>query len=99
MSVDAIAFIPAGTRLESLAGAEASKAYENFAGWFESQMVELNSQLEQGDAALRTLATGEATNLHHVMISMEKAMTSFQLTLQVRNKLLEGYQEIMRMQV
>jgi flagellar hook-basal body complex protein FliE len=33
------------------------------------------------------------------MLELEKAKTAFQLTVQVRNKILEGYQEIMRMQI
>jgi flagellar hook-basal body complex protein FliE len=45
------------------------------------------------------LATGQAENLHKVMIDAEKADIALQFTLQVRNKLLEAYQEIMRMQI
>lgn len=45
------------------------------------------------------LATGQAESLHKVMIDAEKAEIALQFTLQVRNKLLEAYQEIMRMQV
>jgi len=45
------------------------------------------------------LATGQAESLHKVMIDAEKADIALQFTLQVRNKLLEAYQEIMRMQI
>jgi flagellar hook-basal body complex protein FliE len=45
------------------------------------------------------LATGESGNLHHVLLELEKAKLAFQLTVQVRNKILEGYQDIMRMQI
>lgn len=45
------------------------------------------------------LATGQVENLHKVMIDAEKADIALQFTLQVRNKLLEAYQEIMRMQI
>jgi len=38
-------------------------------------------------------------DIHQVMIGMEKANVAFGLTLQVRNKLVEAYQEIMRMQM
>jgi flagellar hook-basal body complex protein FliE len=43
--------------------------------------------------------TGQNVELHELMISMERAGLAMELTLQVRNKLLEAYQEISRMQV
>jgi flagellar hook-basal body complex protein FliE len=51
------------------------------------------------DANVQKLATGQPVDLHDVTISMEQANLSFQLGMQVRNKILDAYQEIMRMQV
>jgi len=45
------------------------------------------------------LATGEVKDLHQVTIAMEKAELGLQLTVQVRNKIIEAYQEVMRMQL
>lgn len=45
------------------------------------------------------MATRDITNLHQPMIDMEKAELALQFTLQVRNKILDAYQEIMRMQI
>ena len=55
-------------------------------------------QKEANDAAAR-FAAGEPVDLHDVMIAMQKADLGFRLALQVRNRLIEAYQEIMRMQV
>lgn len=55
-------------------------------------------QVEANQAAI-DLVAGEPVDLHDVMIAIEKANLGFQLALQVRNKLVEAYQEIMRMQV
>ena len=63
------------------------------------QVKETNEQIKASDINLRKLAMGEMDNLHQVMMSLEKAKTSFELVLQVRNRLLEGYQEILRMQI
>ncbi len=61
-----------------------------------------------GEVAAKQAAAGETVNallsgqnvsLHQTMISMEEASVSFQLMVEVRNKLLESYQELMRMQV
>jgi flagellar hook-basal body complex protein FliE len=45
------------------------------------------------------LAAGQGADLHSVMIASEKASLAVQLTVQVRNKAVEAYQEIMRMQM
>lgn len=45
------------------------------------------------------LATGEVKDLHEVTIAMEKANLGVQMTVQVRNKVVEAYQEVMRMQI
>lgn len=64
----------------------------------------LNQALQQveadqkaADDASNKLATGQTDNIADVMIANERANLSLQLTIQVRNKLLEAYQEIMRM--
>jgi flagellar hook-basal body complex protein FliE len=49
--------------------------------------------------AVHGLLAGEGVSLHQTMIAMEEANVSFQLMVEVRNKLLESYQELMRMQI
>lgn len=71
----------------------------DFTQWLDREFSTLNSQLSQADQEVRKLALGESENLHHVMLSLEKAKMSFELLVQVRNRLVEGYQELMRMQV
>lgn len=51
------------------------------------------------DAQVEAFIAGETENTHEVMIAMNQAELQFQLLTEVRNKLLEGYQELMRMQV
>lgn len=57
-----------------------------------------NLQMESGEAQDK-LVRGEAAELHQVMIAAEKAGISFDLLLEVRKKLLDAYQEIIRMPV
>jgi flagellar hook-basal body complex protein FliE len=49
--------------------------------------------------AVENVQMGNTANLHEAMIALEKADISFRTMLQVRNKIIESYQEIMRMQV
>lgn len=70
------------------------------AGKFFSELVnKVNDMSLQSDQAIQKLATGENRNLHETMIAVEKASISFLFMSQVRNKALEAYQEVMRMQV
>jgi flagellar hook-basal body complex protein FliE len=81
-------------------GSAKSTAPAEGAGKFFSELVsKVNDLQTQSDKAIQGLASGENKNLHEVMISMEKASISFQFMSSVRNKALEAYQEVMRMQV
>ncbi len=60
---------------------------------------EVNSLQQNADTQAIKLATGDVEDVHKAMIAMNKAKLAFDLTLQVRNKVVEAYQEIMRMQV
>jgi flagellar hook-basal body complex protein FliE len=60
---------------------------------------EVNRQLMSSQTELQDLASGHVQNLHQVMVNLEESRISFQLMLQVRNRLLESYQDLMRMQV
>lgn len=62
-------------------------------------LTALNGQLKTSEADLQRLALGEAANLHEVMVRLEEARISFQLMLQVRNRMLEAYQDVMKMQI
>lgn len=53
----------------------------------------------EANTAVNALASGKNVDIHHTMIAMEKASISFKLLMQVRNKVVSAYQEIMRTQV
>ena len=59
----------------------------------------VNELQSNADDIANKLAAGESVEIHQAMIAMQKASTSLQFTVQVRNKVIEAYQEIMRMQV
>src|ERR687895_458580 len=54
---------------------------------------------QQADASTMKLATGEPIDIHEVMLNTEQASLGFSMAVQVRNKLVEAYQEVMRMSV
>jgi flagellar hook-basal body complex protein FliE len=60
---------------------------------------EVNAHQQAASDAMHSLQAGGNVSLHQAVIAMEEANVSFQLMVEVRNRLLESYQEIMRMQV
>ena len=71
---------------------------EAFSKMIKDSFGEVNRMQGDADQAIRELAAGKKADLHQTMIRMEKANISFQLLMQVRNKIISAYQEIMRMQ-
>lgn len=71
----------------------------DFAQTLMDVLKEVNSTQQNAADMQKAFMTGQSVEYHDLMIAMEKASTALQLTLQVRNQLLSGYQEIERMQV
>ena len=76
-----------------------SQGTKGFGEILRGSMNEVNDLQIQADQAIQELAAGESKSLHETMILLEKADISFRLMMQVRNKLLEAYRDIMHMQV
>ncbi len=70
-----------------------------FSSLLKDALNKVNTLQLQSDEYKQLLATGDVDNLHDVTIAAEKASIALQLTLAIRNKVVEAYQEIMRMQV
>jgi flagellar hook-basal body complex protein FliE len=83
--------------------AEANPAREGSKGDFSAHLSkalgEVNELQQKADQAIQQLVGEGKGDLQETMIALEKADVSFRLMMQIRNKVLEAYQEIMRMQV
>ena len=88
-----------GKAFPEVGATKASSPVEGAGKFFSELVSKVNDLQTQSDKSIQGLASGENKNLHEVMISMEKASISFQFMSSVRNKALEAYQEVMRMQV
>jgi flagellar hook-basal body complex protein FliE len=81
-------------------GGEPGAAKVNFADALKNTISEVSeAQLKAGEKAKAFQMGDDSVSLSDVMISMQKASIGFQATLQVRNKLVSAYHEIMNMQV
>lgn len=79
--------------------AGASQSGDNFGDLLQKAVAEVNQAEIDADGAVQQLHSGGAKNVHEVMIALEKADISMRLMVQMRNKVVDAYQEIMRMQV
>jgi flagellar hook-basal body complex protein FliE len=77
----------------------AARGERPFGEILQSSIEEVNRLQQAADNAIEELTVGKTKNIHETMIALEKAEVSFKLMLQVRNKILEAYQEVMRMGV
>jgi flagellar hook-basal body complex protein FliE len=71
----------------------------SFSNVLKDKIGEINKLQLDADAAIAKVELSDSGSIHEAMIAMEKASISFKTMLQVRNKMLEAYQEVMRMQV
>lgn len=70
-----------------------------FSNWVGHEISKLNTELVAAEQGVQQLAAGTAANLHDVMLQLEQARLAMQVMSQVRSRVLEAYQEVMRMQV
>ncbi len=66
---------------------------------FEEMLANLNQSQDNADSLLQQLAAGENVDLHTVMLGLEENNINFNLAIGIRDRLLETYREMMRMQV
>lgn len=95
-TVAAVTAVPAAP-LEAAAAPATIPAPGGFEAMLDG-LQRVNADLNASAAATRSLALGQSDNLPQVMMMAEQARIEFELVVQVRNKLLEAYQELMRTQ-
>jgi len=78
---------------------KAGETKSDFVSTLKNAIGSVDQLQKVSDVKMQQLATGQNTNLHETMIAAEKADIALRLMVQVRNKIIEAYQEIMRMQV
>ncbi|MDI2589263.1 MULTISPECIES: flagellar hook-basal body complex protein FliE [unclassified Psychrobacillus] len=76
-----------------------AEAQEKFGDFLKSAIDSVNANQKASDVATEKLIRGENIELHDVMIASQKASITLNATLEIRNKVIEAYQEIMRMPV
>ncbi|MCB1183245.1 flagellar hook-basal body complex protein FliE [bacterium] len=80
-------------------GSSTGPAQGGFARQLQDAMLEVDALQTRRDEMVDGMVSGRTTEVHDVMIAARESQLAFELLMEVRNKLLESYQEIMRMPV
>ncbi|WP_445683662.1 flagellar hook-basal body complex protein FliE [Sporosarcina sp. FSL K6-3457] len=75
------------------------EAQQNFGSYLKTAIDNVNTKQFESDVMTQKLVMGENVELHDVMITAQKASIALNATMEVRNKVIEAYQEIIRMPV
>ena len=105
-----VAFIAPGADLQALSQSGAAisgvqgglmdgAGNSAFSNVLQAQLAELDRTQKAVQTQSLRLAAGEADSLHQLMLGIEEARIAFQLALQVRNRLMESWQDVQRMQL
>jgi flagellar hook-basal body complex protein FliE len=87
----------AGTSAKGGIGATEDKG--EFLNLLKEGISDVNKGMRESEKASMDLATGKSSNIHETMLSVSKAELGFNMLVQLRNKAIEAYQDVMRMQV
>lgn len=80
-------------------GTEGASGASSFASVLKDKLTSLNAEQAGSAKASQDMATGRVDDIAQTMLRIEQASVSLQMATQVRNKVIESYQEIMRMQM
>jgi flagellar hook-basal body complex protein FliE len=94
-----VAPLRGGRNAEGVGSPEAPGKTGSFGDLVSNLVQSVDAKGKAADSEVRRLMVGESDNIHRSMISMQEAGVAFSLLVEVRNKLVESYQELMRMPV
>lgn len=104
MSIDAIAALSAAQAAVAAPQAAAAAAAppaagQDFGSMLLANVMHSDASVQAAESAVQAFALDGQAPPHQVMLALEEARMSLHFALQVRNRLVEGYQELMRMQL
>ncbi len=97
--VDLIQSLGIQPNLDKLAGKTKDEKVPSFSATLKNMVEQVDNTHEAAGKAIQGFVAGKNIELHEVMAAREEAQISFQFMLEVRNKIIEAYQEVSRMQV
>jgi flagellar hook-basal body complex protein FliE len=98
--IQSIGPIQNGNPLDKITKAQANvKDAPSFKDTLSSFMKDVNSMQVKADESINRMAAGEITDVHQVMNAVEEANVAFNMMMEIRNKVMEAYQQILQMRL
>jgi flagellar hook-basal body complex protein FliE len=88
--------LPAPPKTDRGPAADTPQGFGNF---LQGAIGEVNQLHHDANQAVQALTAGRSQDVHNTMIALQKADVSFQLLMQIRNKVVSAYETVMRMQI
>jgi len=98
MPVNPVGPAPAAAAVQNSAAAE-PRGQKSFAQVLEEKLAQVDALQKKADALLEGFFAGQVSDVHEVMLAMQQAELALQLAVEVRNRVIEAYQEVARMQL
>lgn len=95
MRIDGLSFL----NIPEISKSNGNNNNISFGEVLKKELDKVNDAQINAEKATQDLLTGEATDVHQVLLATEEAKLSLELAVQIRNKLVDAYQEISRMQI
>lgn len=85
--------------LDGISPTPESKGFKTFGDFLTDSINNVNTLQTQANESIQKLVTGENKNIHETMLQVEQAEIAFKTMNQIRQKVLDAYREVMKMQV
>lgn len=92
-------YLPVEQQRSASIASKVSNGGPTFGDTLDEYVQDVNAMQKESATQVEKLVTGEPVDIHDVMIAAEKAKTSFSLLMELRNKALDMYREVIRIQV
>ncbi|MPM27080.1 Flagellar hook-basal body complex protein FliE [bioreactor metagenome] len=99
MRIEQLKLTPASLSVTSPGSTAPAQPGKSFSQFLSNAIADVNTLQNNAEKASLDLAAGKIQDVSQAVIAAEKASIALQLTMQVRNKVVDAYQEVMRMQV
>ena len=97
--INSIGPLQSGNPIEKGQGVQPQKGGPSFKDTMKSFLSDVNEMQKNAGESIQKMVAGEINDVHQVMTSMEEANVAFNMMMEIRNKVMDAYQEIMRIRL
>ena len=97
--IKSIGQVSGDSRIQKSQNIKTDKSGPSFKDTLNNFLSDVNEMQQKADQSIQKMVAGEITDVHQVMSSVEEATVAFNMMMEIRNKVMDAYQEIMRIRL